>query len=36
MEKYETPEMEIVYFQEEDIIRTSNDPDIGGGDQGEV
>lgn len=31
-EKYETPEMEIIEFETEDVITTSNE--IGGGDEG--
>lgn len=28
MQEYETPEMEVVYFDTEDVIATSSDGDI--------
>lgn len=33
-EKYETPEMEVIEFETEDVITTSSN--IGGGDEGLV
>lgn len=34
MKKFVTPEMKVVYFEEEDVISTSGDIDDGGGNEG--
>lgn len=36
MRKFETPEMKIIYFEEEDIITASTDVDEGDGNEGDL